>query len=103
MDAIPQDPQVRVIEFRRSEKQFVLADVHLEIQLAGHRIELDSARVLRNRQGDPWLAMPSYHVTVGKGYEYRPAVILSRELKQLVDNVVLGAFEEWTRQQGGGR
>jgi DNA-binding cell septation regulator SpoVG len=95
--------KVTVLSISRSNKPAVLASVRIElaIESAGDTIIIDDARVLRNKHGQLWLAMPSYSVpaTGGRGYDYLPAVILSTALKRAVEDAVLPAFEEWEREQ----
>ena len=95
--------QVRILSISRSPKPAVLALVRIELAIEGtdHTILIDDARVLRNRHGQLWLAMPSYSVAAngGRGYDYLPAVILSTLLKRTVEDAVLPAFEEWEREQ----
>jgi hypothetical protein len=95
--------QVKVLAFSRSPKPSVLASVRIEISVesTGDCITIEDARVLRNRHGQAWLAMPSYSVPTsgGRGYDYLPAIILGTALKRAVEDAVLPAFEEWEREQ----
>jgi len=95
--------QVTVLAFSRSNKPAVLASAHIELAAndASDSIIIDDARVLRNKHGQLWLAMPSYSVQAsgGRGYDYLPAVILSTALKRAVEDAVLPAFEVWERDQ----
>jgi DNA-binding cell septation regulator SpoVG len=94
---------VKVLSFSRSSKPAVLALVRLELAAegAGDSIVIDDARVLRNKHGQLWLAMPSYSVPAngGRSYDYLPAVILSTKLKRDVEDAVLPAFEALERAQ----
>lgn len=94
---------VKVISISRSSKPAVLASVRIELAIEGpgDSIIIDDARILRNRHGQLWLAMPSYSVPVngGRGYDYLPAVILGTALKRAVEDAVLPAFEQWEREQ----
>jgi DNA-binding cell septation regulator SpoVG len=97
--------QVRVLGFSRSLKPAVLAAARLELNLGdGDSIIVDDARVLRNKHGELWLAMPSYSVPAngGRSYEYLPAIVLSKKLKRDVDDSVLAAFTEWQYEQQPG-
>lgn len=94
--------QVKVLSFSRSSKPAVLASVRLEIALeGGDSIIIDDARLLRNKHGQLWLAMPSYSVPAngGRSYDYLPAVVLSTKLKRDVEDAALPAFEAWEREQ----
>lgn len=94
---------VSVLSISRSNKPAVLASVRVEltVESTGDSIIIDDARVLRNRHGQLWLAMPSYSVPAngGRGYDYKPAIILSIALMRVVEDAVLPAFEEWEEQQ----
>lgn len=95
--------QIKVISFNRSPKPTVLASVRLELAADnGESVTVDDARVLRNKHGQLWLAMPSYSVPAagGRSYDYLPAVILSTKLKRKVEDAVLPAFEAWEQEQG---
>lgn len=97
---------VKILSFTRSPKPAVLASVRLELALdGGDSLIIDDARVLRNKHGQLWLAMPSYSVPAngGRSYDYLPAVVLSTKLKRDVEDAVLPAFEQWEREQGGAR
>ena len=95
--------KVTVLSISRSNKPAVLASVRIELVVegTGDSIIIDDARVLRNRHGELWLAMPSYSVPAngGRGYDYLPAITLSTTVKRAVEDAVLPAFEEWERGQ----
>ena len=96
---------VKVLAFSRSPKPAVLASVRVELALegAGDSIIIDDARVLRNKHGQLWLAMPSYSVPSSNGrYDYLPAIVLSTKLKRDVEDAVLPSFEAWEREQQAG-
>lgn len=93
---------VKVLSLSRSSKPAVLASVRVELTAdGGDSITIDDARVLRNKHGQLWLAMPSYSVPSngGRSYDYLPAVVLSTRLKRDVEDAVLPAFEAWEREQ----
>ena len=97
--------QVKILAFSRSPKPAVLASVRIELAAeTGDLITIDDARVLRNKHGQLWLAMPSYSVSAngGRSYDYLPAIILSTALKRAVEDAVLPAFEAWEREQHAG-
>src|SRR5260370_39430074 len=95
--------KVTVLSISRCNKPAVLASVRIELAIegTGDSIIIDDARVLRNRHGQAWLAMPSYSVPAsgGRGYDYLPAIILGTAMKRAVEDAVLPAFEEWEREQ----
>jgi len=67
---------------RPSRKDSVLAEAVIELEDDRHTITIDDLRILRNKQGGFWVAMPAYAVPLigGRGYEYRPTIVLSRNL-----------------------
>ena len=92
---------INVKTIRQSRRENVLAEAVLEIADGAESvITIDNARVLRNKQGNLWLAMPSYSVPSGKGYEYLPVVTLSRELRRQAEDAALAAYERWRKSQG---
>ena len=95
--------QIKILSFSHSSKPTVLASVRIELAVEGSTdsVIIDDARVLRNKHGQLWLAMPSYFVPSnnGRSYDYFPAVILSTKLKREVEDAVLPAFEAWEREQ----
>lgn len=95
---------IKVLSFSRSSKSSVLATARIELTVEGDSLLIDDARILRNKHGQLWLAMPSYSVPMngGRGYDYLPAVILSAALKRSVEDAVLPAFEAWEREQRAG-
>jgi hypothetical protein len=98
--------QIKILAFSRSAKPALLATVRLELTAdSGDSITIDDARVLRNRHGHPWLAMPSYCVaaTGGRSYDYLPAIVLSTSLKRAVEDAVLPAFADWEHKQAAVR
>ena len=94
---------VKVLSLSRGSKPAILASVRIELaaEAAGDSVVVDDARVLRNKHGQLWLAMPSYSVPAngGRSYDYLRAVILSTKLKRQVEDAVLPAFEAWEREQ----
>jgi hypothetical protein len=93
--------KVTLLSISRSNKPAVLASVRIELAAdTGESVIIDDARVLRNRHGQLWLAMPSYSVPAngGRGYDYLPAITLSTGVKRAVEDAVLPAFEQWERE-----
>lgn len=96
---------LKILSISKGTKGTVLASVRIELVVdgTGDAIIIDDARVLRNKQGQLWIAMPNFSVPPagpGKSFEYSPAIILSTMLKRAVDDLVLPAFEKWEREQG---
>jgi DNA-binding cell septation regulator SpoVG len=95
--------QIRILSLSSSSKPTILASVRIELAVEGSpdSVIIDDARVLRNKHGQSWLAMPSYSVPAsnGRSYDYLPAVILSTKLKRDVEDAVIPVFEAWDREQ----
>jgi DNA-binding cell septation regulator SpoVG len=91
---------VTVKGIRPSRKESVLAEAVIELGDGQHSITVDDLRILRNKQGSLWVAMPSYAVPLigGHGYQYRPTIALSRDLHREVEDAALAAFEHWERK-----
>ena len=70
-------PRVSV-QLKPTHRPSVLSAAQVTIALDdGTTIEIHDCRVMRNRQGVLWAALPSYSITAGKQYEYHPSVVLS--------------------------
>jgi DNA-binding cell septation regulator SpoVG len=98
-------PRVSV-QLRPTHRPSVLSAAQVTIELEdGTTIEINDCRVMRNRQGILWAALPSYSVTAGKQYEYHPSVVLSPVLHREVTDAILAAYEAQAKAlpSGGGR
>jgi DNA-binding cell septation regulator SpoVG len=78
-----------------------LADASVELADAdGDSLVISDIRILENRQGQAWVAMPSRSVKAdGRSFEYVPQVEPSRQLQRKIEDAVLTAFEQWKRSQ----
>src|SRR5438132_546967 len=97
--------KVNVLEVTSPRKQSALASVKVELADAeGNVITIDDLRVLRNRQNQVWVAIPTYSVPEGKSFRYEPTVVFSRELRSQVEDAALAAYQRWAAEQqsGGG-
>lgn len=91
--------ELRVKGLQPGRKSSILAHATIELTDGdGDSITIDDLRLLRNRQGQLWVAMPSYSVqepsAAGRSFTYIPTVVLSRELQRRIEDSVLEAFEE---------
>ena len=78
------------VSLKPSHRQSVLAAVTISLGFKdGTSIEIHDARVMRNRQGVVWAALPTYSITTGKQYEYLPSVILNPTLHRRVTDEIL--------------
>ena len=90
-------PSVQV-SFKPSHRTSVLAAVTITLSFEdATTIEIHDARVMRNRQGILWAALPTYSVTLGKQYEYHPSIVLNPNLHRQVTDEILAAYERYTK------
>ena len=91
--------QVKVI--KPATKPHRLADAIVELADAdGDSLVISDIRVLQNRQGQTWVAMPSRSVNDGgRSFQYSPQVESNRQLQRKIEDSVLAAFEEWKQSQ----
>jgi len=92
---------VRMILIQRTSKPHRLADAIVELSDSnGDTVVISDIRILQNKQGQAWVAMPSRSVSDGgRSFQYIPLVESSRQLQRKVEDCVLTAFEEWQRSQ----
>ena len=93
--------QVKVKLIQAAIKPNRLADATIELADAdGDSIVISDIRILENKQGQTWVAMPSRSVSEGgRSYQYIPQVELNRQLRRKIEDAVLAAFEEWKQSQ----
>lgn len=90
------------VQICKSHRPNVLAGASVKIELdGGDSIELHDCRLLRNKSNIVWASLPTYSVQVGRGYEYRPTVVLSPALHQKVTAAILKAYEAQTMAEVG--
>ncbi len=92
---------VKVKSIEASTKPRRLADAIVELADAdGDSLIISDIRILQNRQGQIWVAMPSRSVTDGgRSFQYVPQVELNRRLQRQIEDSVLAAFQEWKGTQ----
>ena len=82
------------VQICKSHRPNVLAGASVTIELDGSgSIELHDCRLLRNKSNIIWASLPTYSVQIGRGYEYRPTIVLSPTLHQEVTAAILKAYE----------
>ncbi len=92
--------KITSVTFYPSTKAHVLGECKFQLTTEdGEFLIVDRARVLHNKQGELWLALPTYSVPVGRAYEYRPTVTVSTRLRRLIEDAVLPAYKQWAAQQ----
>lgn len=79
-----------------SHRQNVLASATVELSDSeGSHVTIADVRVLENKLGQRWVALPSFSVSRGgRDFQYLPTVELSAPLMREVSERVLAAFEQ---------
>jgi DNA-binding cell septation regulator SpoVG len=92
---------VTVNLIQRSVKSHRLADAIVELSDAGgDSLVISDIRILRNKQGQAWVAMPSRSVSEsGHSFKYVPVMESNRQLHRRIEDAVLAAFEGWEQSQ----
>jgi DNA-binding cell septation regulator SpoVG len=92
---------VKVKSIQRTTKPHRLADASVELSDGnGDSLVISDVRILQNKQGMAWVAMPSRSVSdSGRSFQYLAQVEANRPLNRKIEDVVLAAFEEWKRSQ----
>jgi hypothetical protein len=87
--------KVTVKSIGPSHRQNVLAAATVELADSdGCTVTVSDVRVLENRLGQRWVALPAFAVPKsGRDFEYQPTVELSQALLRQVSELVLAAFE----------
>jgi DNA-binding cell septation regulator SpoVG len=84
-----------------ASKPHRLADAIVEL-FDGDRdsVVISDIRILQNRQGQVWVAMPSRSVSeAGRSFQYIPQIEPNRQLQRKIEDAVLLAFEDWKQSQ----
>jgi hypothetical protein len=98
-DLAEEPSQVR-ITLKPSHRSNVLAAVTVELDTDIGAITISDARILRNKAGVAWFALPTYSVTSGREYQYFASVELSPTLHRQVSDAALAEFERWEKPSG---
>jgi DNA-binding cell septation regulator SpoVG len=93
--------KINVITIQTSAKPHRLADVSVELADAdGDSLIISDIRVLENRQGQNWVAMPARSVSEGgRSYQYIPQIESNRQLRRKIEDAVLISFDHWRQSQ----
>lgn len=87
-------PTIEVLGIIPARKPACLAEAKVKITLEdGEFLVIDDLRILRNRNGVHWVALPTYSIKEGQGWRYSPTVELSRALRRQLEDTVLTAYE----------
>lgn len=92
---------VKVKSIQSSVKPHRLAEASVELADSdGDSLVISDIRVLENRQGQNWVAMPTRSVSDGgRSFQYVPQIESSRQLQRKIEDAVLTAFEQWKQAQ----
>ena len=92
---------IKVLLIQPSHKAHRLADASVELADAtGDSLIISDLRILQNRQGQVWVAMPSRSINEGgRSFQYIPQVEPNRQLQRKMEDAVLTAFEQWKQSQ----
>jgi DNA-binding cell septation regulator SpoVG len=92
---------ITVKSIQASTKPHRLADASVELTDSdGDTLVISDLRILQNKQGQTWIAMPSRSVSDGgRSFQYFPQIEASRNLQRKIEDAVLAAFEVWKQSQ----
>src|SRR5215469_9793473 len=90
------------VTLQASHRANVLASATVELQTDLGVITINDARILRNKAGVAWFALPTYSVTKGREYQYFPSIELSPTLQRQVTEAALAEFEKQERSERRG-
>jgi DNA-binding cell septation regulator SpoVG len=92
---------VKVMSIHPATKPHRLADAIVELSDGnGDSLVISDVRILQNKQGQQWVAMPSRSVSDGgRSFQYVPQIELNKQINRKVEDTVLAAFEEWKQPQ----
>jgi DNA-binding cell septation regulator SpoVG len=94
---------VHVTSIQAATKPHRLADASIELtDDNGDSLIISDIRILENKQGQHWVAMPARSVSAGRSYQYFPQIEPGRQLKRKIEDTVLAAFDEWKQAQSKG-
>jgi DNA-binding cell septation regulator SpoVG len=99
-----QTMNVKVKSIQPSTKPHRLADASVELSDgSGDSLVISDIRILRNKQGQTWIAMPSRSVSdSGRSFQYIAQIEANRQLNRKIEDSVLAAYEQWKQQSQSG-
>jgi len=91
------DMKIKLKAIEPATKPHRLADAVIQLSDSeGESITISDVRILQNRQGQAWMAMPSRSVsTGGRSFSYLPQVEVNKALLRRIEEAVLNAYEQW--------
>jgi len=95
--------QVQSVSITRSDKPQVLAAATVVLSdNSGDTITIEDIRVLLNKSGQEWVALPNRPVQTpghARQFTYLPIVSCSRELVRRIETEVLKYYDQWATTQ----
>jgi hypothetical protein len=99
LSELGQEPSHIRVTLKPSHRPNVLASVTVELETDLGTVTINDARILRNKAGVAWFALPTYSVTSGREYQYFASVELSPTLHRQVSDAALAGFVKWEKAQ----
>ena len=92
---------VKIKLIQTAKKPHRLADASVELADGdADSLVISDIRILQNKQGQVWVAMPSRSVSEsGRSFQYIPQIEPNRQLWRKIEDAVLAAFEQWKQAQ----
>ncbi len=85
---------IEVVSIVPPRKPSCLAEATAKIILEdGEFFVIADLRILKNRNAQTWVALPTYSVKEGAGWRYEATVELSRGLRRQLEDAVIAAYE----------
>lgn len=91
------------VSIQPPRKPSLAANASVILEADGSTLTVSDLRLIRNKQGVLWVAMPSYSVSAGRAFEYFPCVEPDAAFGRRIAEAVLARFAEWEKEQAGVR
>jgi DNA-binding cell septation regulator SpoVG len=87
-------PSIEVLAIGPPRKSSYLAESSVKITLEdGESFVIADLRIIRNKNTQLWVAMPTYSIKDGAAWKYLASIELSRRLRRQLEDVVIAAYE----------
>jgi DNA-binding cell septation regulator SpoVG len=95
---------VKVTSIQPATKPHRLADAAVELSDGnGDSLVISDIRILQNKQGQTWVAMPSRSVSEGgRSFQYVPQIETNKQLNRRIEDSVISAYEQWKQHSQSG-
>jgi len=89
------------VAIKSPSKKNTLASVAVRLTFdEGRQITINDFRVLTNKQGEPWVAVPSFAVQNGKSFEYHRTVNFDKTSLREITETVLEKYQDRISKYG---